>query len=76
MNLTEQLLTFARGGDPITESISIGVNIIETAQFSLRGSHVKLQTIIDSDLWPVEADKGQLSHVISNFCNKCLSGDA
>ncbi|MCP4715766.1 MAG: response regulator, partial [Deltaproteobacteria bacterium] len=67
INLTKQLLTFAKGGDPIKETLSIGAVITETAQFSIRGSNVKLQSNIAPDLWPVEADKGQLSQVISNL---------
>jgi len=66
-SLTTQMLTFAKGGDPIKETLSIGAVITETAQFSLRGSKVKLQTDIAPDLWPVDADKGQLSQVISNL---------
>jgi len=66
-NLTKQLLTFAKGGDPIKETLSIGEVITEMAQFSMRGSNVKLQSNIAPDLWPVEADKGQLSQVISNL---------
>jgi len=65
--LTQQLLTFAKGGDPIKETLSIGEVVTEAAQFSLRGSNVKLQTDIAPDLWLVEADKGQVSQVISNL---------
>ncbi len=65
--LTQQLLTFARGGSPIKKTLSVSEVITETAQFSLRGSNVKLQTHIDPDLWLVKADKGQLSQVISNL---------
>ncbi|MCB0195441.1 MAG: PAS domain S-box protein [Anaerolineae bacterium] len=66
-HLTKQLLTFARGGDPIKETLSIGKALVEVAQFSLRGSNVKLHANIASDLWPIEADKGQISQVISNL---------
>ncbi|MCB0164877.1 MAG: PAS domain S-box protein [Anaerolineae bacterium] len=66
-HLTKQLLTFAKGGDPIKETLSIGEALTEVAQFSLRSSNVKLHTHIAPDLWPVEADKGQLSQVISNL---------
>ncbi|MFQ5435858.1 MAG: PAS domain S-box protein, partial [Anaerolineae bacterium] len=66
-NLTKQLLTFAKGGDPIKETIAIGEVITETARFSLRGSNVKLQSNIAPNLWLVDADKGQLSQVISNL---------
>jgi len=66
-NLTNQLLTFARGGDPVIENISIATSIVEIAEFSLRGSKIKLQSNIDTNLWMVKADKGQLSQVISNL---------
>ncbi|MDM8539593.1 DUF3365 domain-containing protein [Desulfococcaceae bacterium HSG9] len=65
--LSTQLLTFSKGGDPIKEPLSIGAVITETAQFAIRGSRVQLQTGIASDLWPVEADKGQLGQVIINL---------
>lgn len=65
--LTKQLLTFAKGGDPVKEIISIGTLVSETAQFSLRGSNLKLNIDVADDLWPVEADKGQLSQVIGNL---------
>jgi len=66
-NLTNQLLTFAKGGDPIMETIAISRSIIEIAEFSLRGSNIKLHSNIDSNLWMVKADKGQLGQVISNL---------
>ncbi|MCP4687387.1 MAG: PAS domain S-box protein [Desulfobacterales bacterium] len=66
-HLTKQLLTFAKGGDPVKETLSIGEVITEMARFSLRGGNVKLQSDIAPDLWPVEADKGQLGQVIGNL---------
>ncbi len=65
--LTKQLLTFAKGGDPVKEIISIGTLVSEAARFSLRGSSLKLDVKIADDLWPIEADKGQLSQVIGNL---------
>ena len=65
--LTQQLLTFAKGGDPIKETLSLESVITEIATFSLRGSNVKPQFNIDPELWLVTADKGQLSQVISNL---------
>ncbi|MCP4539293.1 MAG: PAS domain S-box protein, partial [Chloroflexi bacterium] len=49
VNLTKQLLTFAKGGDPVKETLSIGAVITETAQFSIRGSNAKLQSHIAPD---------------------------
>lgn len=67
VKLTEQLLTFAKGGAPIKEPVFIGDVIIDTAEFSLRGSNIKLETKIDENLHYVCADKGQLSQVIGNL---------
>ena len=67
VRLTNQLLTFAKGGEPIKEKIALVELIQETAEFSLRGSNVKLEIEIDSDLWLVDADEGQLNQVISNL---------
>ncbi len=67
VNLTRQLLTFAKGGDPIREVLHITDIIVKTAQFLLRGGNVKLITDIDSDLCEIEADKGQLNQVITNL---------
>ncbi|MEA3347699.1 MAG: ATP-binding protein [Pseudomonadota bacterium] len=66
-DLTAQLLTFAKGGAPITKVQAIDKIIIETAEFSLRGSNIKLHLDIAQGLWSAEVDKGQLSQVISNL---------
>ncbi|MFH2058598.1 MAG: ATP-binding protein [Pseudomonadota bacterium] len=66
-DLTQQLLIFAKGGDPIKETISIGQTIKDTAKFNLSGSNIKLETHFDEQLWPVNADKGQINQVISNL---------
>ncbi len=67
IRLTSQLLTFAKGGEPIKEKLALKEIVEGSAQFALRGSNVKLQMMIDSDLWLVEADKGQLNQVIGNL---------
>jgi|GEM_PF-733543 len=66
-SLTAQLLTFAKGGAPVTKVQQITAIIRETAEFSLRGSNVKLYLDIAPDLWSAEVDAGQLSQVISNL---------
>lgn len=66
-NLTKQLFTFAQGGAPIKEMLAMGALLTETAQFSLHGSNLILKTQIAPDLYPIEADKGQMVQVISNL---------
>ncbi|MCG2720936.1 MAG: PAS domain S-box protein, partial [Thermodesulfovibrionales bacterium] len=65
--LTRQLLTFAKGGLPVKEIASIQTLIKESSLFVLQGSKVKCEISVAEDLWPVEADTGQISQVISNI---------
>lgn len=65
--LTQQLLTFAKGGDPVTETASIAEVIRESAGFVLHGSNVACHFAIPDDLWLVRVDKGQMSQVIQNI---------
>ncbi len=65
--LTQQLLTFAKGGAPVKEIVELTELIRETTGFSLRGSNVKYRISIPSDLWTVDVDKGQISQVIGNL---------
>ena len=65
--LTQQLLTFAKGGVPIMKTSSITELLRESADFVLRGSNVKYNIDIPDDLMPVEVDEGQLNQVINNM---------
>jgi two-component system cell cycle sensor histidine kinase/response regulator CckA len=66
-DLTQQLLTFARGGAPIKKLMPINDLIKDTVSFALRGSNVNCQFSIRSDLWQAEIDEGQIGQVISNL---------
>ncbi len=66
-NLTSQLLTFSRGGSPVKAVIDLAGLIKEAAAFSLRGANVNCSFNLASDLWPVNADMGQLSQVFNNL---------
>ena len=66
-DLTQQLLTFARGGAPIKKTVSIEHLIRESAVFALRGSNVRCEYEIPDNIWPVDVDESQISQVISNL---------
>ena len=67
MNLTSQLLTFAKGGSPAKERLDL-VQVIETsARFALSGSPSSYSFSHDEDLLPVDADPGQLAQVVQNI---------
>jgi signal transduction histidine kinase/CheY-like chemotaxis protein len=65
--LTRQLLTFSRGGAPVKKRITLPGIITEAAGLSLRGSRVLHELSIAADLWPVEADEGQMMQVFNNL---------
>ena len=66
-DLTQQLLTFARGGAPIRKLVSITELIRDSATFALRGSNTGCDFSLPDDLCPVKADEGQINQVITNI---------
>ncbi len=66
-SLTQQLLTFARGGSPIKQLAEIGPLLQEVAKFSLRGSNTDVEINIAADLWSASVDTGQFSQIINNL---------
>jgi PAS domain S-box-containing protein len=66
-SLTQQLLTFARGGMPVKKDVAIKELLEETASFILRGSSSHYQVEVAPDLWRAELDRGQISQVIHNL---------
>ena len=65
--LTQQLLTFAKGGDPALRETSLEELITESANFVLSGSNVACACNINDDLWAVNVDPGQINQVIQNL---------
>jgi CheY-like chemotaxis protein len=65
--LTQQLLTFSRGGEPIKKVTQINKLVKEAANFALRGSKEILKISSKKNLWPVEVDAAQMSQVIQNL---------
>jgi signal transduction histidine kinase/ActR/RegA family two-component response regulator len=66
-DLTQQLLTFAKGGAPIRTAVSLPEIVREVAEFALRGSNTRCQFDIPPDLWPANVDKGQIGQVVQNI---------
>jgi PAS domain S-box-containing protein len=65
--LTKQLLTFAKGGEPVKKVVFISGLIKDTVSFALRGSNVRSGFSIPDELWRVEIDEGQINQVINNL---------
>ncbi len=65
--LTNQLLVFSKGGAPVRETASIASLLADASRFVLTGSRSACTTNIAEDLWPIEADVGQISQVVENL---------
>jgi PAS domain S-box-containing protein len=66
-DLTQQLLTFSKGGAPVKQIRRIDELVRESAQFALRGSNVRCEFAIDDDLRPADVDEGQIAQVVHNL---------
>jgi PAS domain S-box-containing protein len=65
--LTQQLLTFSKGGRPIRKATELGTLVQEAAERVAVGGRCSLARRTSPDLWPVEIDQGQISQVVQNL---------
>ncbi len=65
--LTQQLLTFSKGGEPNVKVMTIHEILEDSTKFALRGSNVECDFSIEDNLLPVEIDEGQINQVINNL---------
>jgi PAS domain S-box-containing protein len=65
--LTQQLLTFAKGGAPVARPTDVRTVSRQAVELALRGTNVRLELDFPADLWPAEVDPGQLAQVFQNL---------
>jgi len=66
-NLTQQLLTFSKGGEPVKQTTDLADLVKDAALFALRGSNVRCEFNFQPDLRLAEVDEGQITQVIHNL---------
>ena len=66
-DITQQLLTFARGGDPVRTSVLLPDVVSEAAGFARHGSNVRFEFDYPPNLPPADVDAGQISRVVHNL---------
>ncbi|MCX6135080.1 MAG: PAS domain S-box protein [Ignavibacteriales bacterium] len=66
-DLTQQLLTFSKGGAPNRKTGSIAPVLRENTLFALSGSSVSPAFALESDLWLCDFDENQIGQVIDNL---------
>ncbi|MBI5641140.1 MAG: PAS domain S-box protein [Nitrospirae bacterium] len=71
-DLTNQLITFAKGGAPVRRHVNIGELLRNFARPVLKGSKVTGEFLLPDDLWQVAVDEGQMRQVIQNMISNSL----
>ncbi|MBU1641352.1 MAG: response regulator [Proteobacteria bacterium] len=66
-DLSQQLLTFSRGGSPVKAISSVANLLQDSVSFALTGSNISCTYDIPDDLWSAEIDSGQISQVFQNI---------
>jgi signal transduction histidine kinase/CheY-like chemotaxis protein len=65
--LSQQLLTFAKGGEPVKKLFSLKELLTQCTSFTCVGSPVQCEITFPENLWWLEADPGQIGQVIQNL---------
>jgi PAS domain S-box-containing protein len=70
--LTQQLLTFAKGGAPIKRTTELNTLITEAANFASRGANAGCDVAFPGGLLHADVDEGQIAQVIHNLVLNAL----
>jgi len=70
--LTQQLVTFAKGGEPQKTLCDIGKLVVQASDFALHGTNIKCDYLIDEGLWPGQVDEVQLYQTIGNVVTNAV----
>jgi signal transduction histidine kinase/CheY-like chemotaxis protein len=72
--LSTQLLTFAKGGEPVKRVVSLAQLVDDSTRLALSGSAVRADRDLPADLWPVRVDPAQICQTLENLLvNACQS---
>lgn len=66
-DISRQLLTFSKGGEPVRESADLGELVRDAASFYRSGTSVHIEYLMADELWNAEVDPGQISQVLQNL---------
>jgi PAS domain S-box-containing protein len=70
--LTQQILTFAKGGAPIKNALSLKRLVSDSASLALSGMNITYSLAAGDQVWSVDADESQIGQAINNLIiNAC-----
>jgi PAS domain S-box-containing protein len=70
--LTKQLITFSKGGEPVKEVGSIGDLVKDTTNLTISGSNARCEFSLPENLWLAKFDEGQMKHAIKNLIDNAI----
>ena len=65
--LSGQLLTFAKGGAPVRQVVSVAKLVTDAVCLARAGAPITISTEIDREVRPVRADPGQIGQVLQSI---------
>ncbi len=66
-SLTQQLLTFSKGGAPLKKVVDLSKVARDAALFAVRGSSTVCRFVMAGSLRPARVDEGQIAQVVQNM---------
>ena len=66
-DLTQQLLTFSRGGEPVKKAIELKIILREGANIAIAGSRIECQFFIEDHLSTIAGDEREIRQVLGNI---------
>lgn len=70
--ITCQLVTFSKGGQPVKKVFNFGEALASWCSFSMRGSRSRVEVSIAPGLWCVNGDECQLNQAANNLLRNAL----
>jgi two-component system, cell cycle sensor histidine kinase and response regulator CckA len=70
--LAHQLLTFAKGGEPVKKAVPVEKLVQESLSLALRGAKVQTRLEIPASVGTIEADAGQMNQAFNNVVINAL----
>jgi len=71
-DLTQQLLTFAQGGDPVRTNVALPDLIREALKGAVEGTDVRFDCAVPPELWNIDADGEQITQVILSLARNAV----
>ena len=66
-DLSNRLITFATGGDPVLRIVPLSAMITDSVNATLKGSNIHAEIDLPADLHAVAIDEGQMKQVVNNL---------